>query len=349
MPELSKIISELKNYNGAPLTFMEVCGTHTASISENGIPSLLSDKIRLVSGPGCPVCVTVAEYIDVLVDYSKKENTVVVSFGDMLRVPGSNGSLKDAMASGGNVKMVYSPLELLDMVEKERDITFIFAAVGFETTAPVYAVLIEEAIKRRLTNIKLLTALKTMPKAIEFLCESDSDIDGFLAPGHVAVITGIADFIMLAEKYNLPFVVSGFEGKELIASIYALTKLVSQGTVKNLYKRAVNNNGNEAARSCVNKYFEPCDAVWRGIGLLKGSGMALKSEYSAFDAGSREIVNDSKINPACCCSDVIIGKKSPLKCPLFGMVCTPENPQGACMVSTEGSCYSYYINDRRDF
>ncbi len=349
MPELSKIISELKNYNGAPLTFMEVCGTHTASISENGIPSILSDKIRLVSGPGCPVCVTVAEYIDVLIDYSKKENTVVVSFGDMLRVPGSKGSLKDAMASGGNVKMVYSPLELLDMAEKERNITFIFAAVGFETTAPVYAVLIEEAIKRGITNIKLLTALKTMPKAIEFLCESDSDIDGFLAPGHVAVITGIADFKTLAEKYNLPFVVSGFEGKELIASIYALTKLVKQGTVKNLYKRAVNNNGNETARSSVNKYFEPCDAVWRGIGLLKGSGMALKAEYSAFDAGSREIVNDSKINPVCCCSDVIIGKKSPLKCPLFGRVCTPENPQGACMVSTEGSCYSYYINDRRDF
>jgi len=349
MPELSRIISELKNYDGAPLTFMEVCGTHTASISENGIPSILSDKISLVSGPGCPVCVTVAEYIDVLVDYSKKDNTVVVSFGDMLRVPGSNGSLKDAMASGGSVKMVYSPLELLDMAEKEQNITFVFAAVGFETTAPVYAVLIEEAIKRGLTNIKLLTALKTMPKAIEFLCESDSDIDGFLAPGHVAVITGIADFKRLAEKYNLPFVVSGFEGKELIASIYALTKLAEQGTVKNLYKRAVNNNGNEAAQRSVNKYFEPCDAVWRGIGLLKGSGMALKAEYSAFDAGSREIVNDSKIHPACCCSDVIIGKKSPLKCPLFGRVCTPENPQGACMVSTEGSCYSYYINDRRDF
>lgn len=349
MPKLSEIIDELKNYDGRPLTFMEVCGTHTASISEAGIPSMLSDKIRLISGPGCPVCVTVAEYIDVLVDYSRQENTVVVSFGDMLRVPGSKECLKDAMASGGKVKMVYSPLEMLDMAEKDKLTTYIFAAVGFETTTPIYAVLIEEAIKRNLTNIKLLTALKTMPKAIEFLCENGSKIDGFLAPGHVAVITGAKEFKSLAVKYNLPFVVSGFEGKELIASIYALAKLVGRGEVRNLYKRAVSENGNETARKSVLKYFEPCDAVWRGIGLLKGSGMALKPEYASFDAGSRDIIKDTKINPACHCSEVIIGKTSPTKCPLFGKICTPENPQGACMVSTEGSCYSYYVNDRKDF
>lgn len=349
MPELLKIIDELKNYDGRPLTFMEVCGTHTASISEAGIPSMLSDKIRLISGPGCPVCVTVAEYIDVLIDYSRQKNTVVVSFGDMLRVPGSKESLKDAMASGGKVKMVYSPLEMLDMAEKDKLTTYIFAAVGFETTTPIYAVLIEEAIKRNLTNIKLLTALKTMPKAIEFLCESGSKIDGFLAPGHVAVITGANEFKSLAEKYNLPFVVSGFEGKELIASIYALVKLAGKGVAKNLYKRAVSDCGNETAKKSVQKYFEPCDAVWRGIGILKGSGVALKSKYVLFDAGSRDIVKDNKINSACRCSEVIIGKTSPVKCPLFGKICTPESPQGACMVSTEGSCYSYYVNGRKDF
>ena len=238
---------------------------------------------------------------------------------------------------------------MLDMAEKDKLTTYIFAAVGFETTTPIYAVLIEEAIKRNLTNIKLLTALKTMPKAIEFLCENGSKIDGFLAPGHVAVITGAKEFKSLAVKYNLPFVVSGFEGKELIASIYALAKLVGRGEVRNLYKRAVSENGNETARKSVLKYFEPCDAVWRGIGLLKGSGMALKPEYASFDAGSRDIIKDTKINPACHCSEVIIGKTSPTKCSLFGKICTPENPQGACMVSTEGSCYSYYVNDRKDF
>lgn len=349
MPELKEIVNALKEYNGKPLTFMEVCGTHTAAISEAGIPSVLSDKIRLVSGPGCPVCVTVAEYIDVLIDYSFKENTAVVSFGDMLRVPGSKESLKTAMALGGRVIMVYSPLEMLEIAEKNKDITYIFAAVGFETTTPVYAMLIDEAIKRGINNIKLLTALKTMPKAIEFLCENESDINGFLAPGHVAVITGADEFKSLAEKYKLPFVVSGFSAKELIASIYALTKLTDKGVVKNFYKRAVNNNGNAAAQKAVSKYFEPCDAVWRGIGLLSSSGMALKEEYASFDAGSRNIVNDYKINPGCHCSEVIIGRKTPDKCPLFGKLCSPENPQGACMVSTEGSCYSYYVNDRKDF
>ncbi len=348
MPELKDIVNELKNYNGTQLTIMEVCGTHTAAISEAGIPSMLSEKIRLVSGPGCPVCVTVAEYIDRLIELSMTENTVVVSFGDMLRVPGSKGSLKDAMASGARVHMVYSPLEMLDFAQKNKNITFVFAAVGFETTAPIYSILIEEAIKRNIKNIKLLTALKTMPEAIEFLCENDSNINGFLAPGHVAVITGAKQFERLAEKYQLPFVVSGFEGKELIASIYALTKLNNKGVVKNLYKRAVSECGNEKAQSSVNKYFEKCDAVWRGIGLLKGSGMALRKEYACFDAGSRELISDSKINPACCCGEVITGRLSPVKCPLFGKICTPENPQGACMVSTEGSCYSYYVNDRKD-
>jgi len=347
MPELSEIIHELKHYNGKPLTFMEVCGTHTASINEAGIPSMLSDKIRLVSGPGCPVCVTVAEYIDVLIAYALKKDTAVVSFGDMLRVPGSKESLKDAMAHGGRVIMVYSPLEILELAEKNSHITYIFAAVGFETTTPVYAMLMEETIKRGLHNIKLLTALKTMPAAIEFLCENESDINGFLAPGHVAVVTGADIFHPLAEKYKLPFVVSGFSGRELIVSIYALVRLADKGVVKNLYKRAVTGSGNIAAKQAVSKYFEPCDAVWRGIGLLKNSGMALKSEYAAFDAGSRSIVNDYKINSACCCSEVIIGRKTPDQCPLFGKVCTPETPQGACMVSTEGSCYSYYVNDRK--
>ena len=340
------IINELKNYDGVPLTLMEICGTHTACISEAGIPSLLSKNIRLISGPGCPVCVTVSEYIDKLIELSHGENTTVVSFGDMLRVPGSKGSLKDAMADGGSVKMVYSPFEILKMARENSTETFVFAAVGFETTTPIYSVLLDEITQNDIKNIKFLTALKTMPQAIEFLCETDSNITGFLAPGHVAVITGANAFLPYAQKYKMPFVVSGFKANELLASIYALTKLQGRGVVKNLYKCAVTDEGNTKAQESVLKYFEPCDAVWRGIGVLKNSGMALKEEYKQFDLGSREITKDVKINPACSCGEVIIGKKSPTMCPLFRKVCTPENPQGSCMVSTEGSCYSYFINNR---
>lgn len=348
MVDLKFAVDALRNYSGKPLTLMEVCGTHTAAINENGIPSILSPKIRLISGPGCPVCVTVAEYIDRLIALSMQENTTVASFGDMLRVPGSRESLKDAKAAGGSVKMVYTPFEMLDMAQNHPQETFIFAAVGFETTTPIYALMLEEAMNRNLKNIKLLTALKTMPRAIEYLCENDHSIDGFLAPGHVAVITGADAFQPIAEKYKLPFVVSGFSGKELIAAIYALTIMQGSGRVENLYKRAVTDHSNEKAVQLVNRYFEPCDAVWRGIGLLKGSGMALKAEFSQFDAGSREIVKDSKMNPACCCGEVILGKKSPNQCPLFKRVCTPENPQGSCMVSSEGSCFTYYTNGRED-
>lgn len=336
----------LKSYDGEPLSFMEVCGTHTASISENGIPSLLSDKIKLVSGPGCPVCVTVASYIDRLCELAKGENTCVVTFGDMIRVPGSSKSLQDIRALGGRVEMVYSPFEIIDLAEKNPDTTFVFAAVGFETTTPIYAVLMDKIIDKNINNIKLLTALKTMPNAIDALCQMGCRVDGFIAPGHVSVITGANAFEPLAEKYHLPFVVSGFEGKELLASIYALVKLKGEGKVLNLYKSAVSDNGNEKAKALVDKYFEPCDAGWRGIGNIKNSGMALKEEYKKYDAGSKALVSDSMKNTHCCCGEVITGFKSPKECPLFGKVCTPENPQGACMVSNEGSCFHYFINNR---
>lgn len=344
--EIKEITRYLSEYNGEPLTFMEVCGTHTAAISENGIPSLLSDKIRLISGPGCPVCVTASGYIDRLCELALTENTCIVTFGDLMRVPSATTSLQDARSKGGRVQMVYSPFEIISLAEKEPDTTFIFAAVGFETTTPVYALLLDKIIKNNIKNIKLLTALKTMPKAIESLCEMGNKIDGFIAPGHVSVITGAKAFEPLAEKYNLPFVVSGFKGEELIAAIYALTKLNNQGKVLNLYKSAVTYNGNQKAKELVNKYLEPCDAYWRGIGKINGSGMAIKQEYIKYDAGSRDLQEDTMKNSACRCGEVITGFTSPNECPLFGKVCTPENPQGACMVSNEGSCFHYYINNR---
>lgn len=344
--DINDVLAFLKNYDGDDVYLMEVCGTHTASIAEHAIPSLISDKIHLISGPGCPVCVTVSDYVDKLVELALEGN-VIVTFGDMIRVPGSKKALKDIKSEGVDIRMVYSPVDTIELAKAEPDKTFVFAAVGFETTTPIYAVLMEEVIKQNIKNIKLLTALKTMPNVIDTLCNNDNIIDGFLAPGHVSVITGSEEFFPLAQKYNVPFVVSGFEAEEILASIYALIKLKGQGKVLNLYKSVVPTHRNEKAFELVHKYFEPYDAAWRGLGEIKNSGMALKKEYEMFDAGSRELRNDYSHQKGCKCGEIISGLKKPTDCPLYGKVCTPENPRGACMVSNEGSCFNYLINNRK--
>lgn len=343
---LEEVKEFLKGYDGEEIALMEVCGTHTAAISENGIPSLLSEKIKLVSGPGCPVCVTVAAYIDRLCELSLEKDSCVVTFGDLMRVPGSSSSLQEAKAMGGNVKMVYSPFEIINMAKENPHKQFIFAAVGFETTTPIYAVITENIINEKIKNIKLLTALKTMPAAIDKICGMPHKIDGFLAPGNVSVITGADLFKPIAEKYKIPFAVSGFKPQELLASVYALVKLRNQGKVINLYKYAVTDEGNLKAKKLVSKYFESCEACWRGLGTIADSGMALKSEYREFDAGSRKLTEDKLKNSACKCAEVITGFTAPTECPLFKVKCNPENPQGACMVSKEGSCFHYYVNNR---
>ncbi len=343
MDKFLEIADFLKNYNGKPVTLMEVCGTHTASIVENGIEDMLSSKIRLITGPGCPVCVTVSEYIDKLCSLSKKPNTCVCSFGDMIRVPSKNGCLRDAQADGGRVLMLYSPLELIDIAKKEPDTTFIFAAVGFETTTPLYALLLDQLIKQNITNVKLLTALKTMPKVIDTVLSSSDEITGMIAPGHVSAITGSDIFKDSAEKFGIPFVVAGFEGKQLLAAIWALVKLQGQGVVKNFYPEVVSSEKNAEATTLCEKYFEECDAAWRGLGKIEGSGLKIKEEFSRFDAGSFNLYNDF-IPSGCSCGKVIAGLKRPEECPLFGKVCTPTNPVGACMVSQEGSCFNHYLN-----
>lgn len=342
---IDSVIKYLKEYNGDDITIMEVCGTHTASISENAIESVISDKIHLISGPGCPVCVTVSSYVDKLCSLALEGN-VIVTFGDMIRVPGTKKALKDVKAQGCDVRMVYSPTQAIDMAKKETDKNFVFAAVGFETTTPIYAVLIQSIINQNINNLKLLTALKTMPAVINSICSGDNKIDGFLAPGHVAVLTGSEIFQKLAQKNNVPFAVSGFTGEEILASIYALVKLKGQSKAVNLYKSVVKNEGNTKASQLVNKYFEPCDSAWRGLGIIKDSGMILKSEFLKYDAGSKDLTEDYSYKNGCSCSDIIIGKKKPFQCPLFKTICTPENPKGACMVSGEGTCFNYFINDR---
>lgn len=342
MDKIKEIAGFLKNYDGEEVTLMEVCGTHTASIVENGIESMLSNKIRLITGPGCPVCVTVASYIDKLCELCLMPNTCVCSFGDMIRVKGSNRCLRDAEAEGGRILMVYSPLDLIEIAKNEPYTTFIFAAVGFETTTPLYAVLLDEIIKKNITNIKLLCALKTMPEVIDRVLSSSDNITGMIAPGHVSVITGSDIFKPFAEKYNMPFVVAGFEGEQLLLAVWALCKLRGKGVVKNLYTEAVSKDKNHTSCSLVEKYFEPCPAAWRGLGVIDNSGIRLKKEYSCFDAGSDGLYEDF-IPKGCSCHEVIIGAKKPEECPLFSKVCTPLNPVGACMVSHEGSCFNYFM------
>ena len=264
---------------------------------------------------------------------------MIVTFGDMIRVPGKKYALKDIKSQGADIRMVYSPMQALDFARHEPDKTFIFAAVGFETTTPIYALLIDRAIKDKISNIKLLTALKTMPAVVDRLCGNGADIDGFIAPGHVCAVTGAEAFLPLAEKHNIPFAVSGFEAEEILSAIYALVKTIDKGeglgTVMNLYKSVVRQERNEKAFDIVNKYFVPCSASWRGLGKIESSGLILRDEYSRFDAGSADLTADFSKSKGCMCGEIITGKKTPSECPLFKKVCTPENPMGACMVSGE--------------
>ena len=341
------ILNYLRSYDGPPMTIMEVCGSHTGAIAKAGIPSLLSKKISLISGPGCPVCVTPSAYIDRLIELAEEPGTTIVTFGDLLRVPGSLRSLNEAKADGADVRMVYSPFDTLEMAKNEPDRLFIFAAVGFETTMPVYALMIDQIIEQAIPNIRFLTSLKTMPPVIRSLClMTSARIDGFIAPGHVSVVTGSRVFEPLASEFKIPFAVAGFKGEEILQAIYVLVLSQGQGRVMNLYPSVVTREGNGEAQALIARYFEEGDAPWRGMGEIPASGLYIRSGYSRYDAGSRGLNDDNKRNKACRCDRVLIGAASPTDCPLYGKACTPLTPQGACMVSPEGSCQAWYLNNR---
>lgn len=336
----------LREYGGPSVNIMEVCGTHTAAIFKSGIRSILSPRIRLISGPGCPVCVTPAGYIDRLLEYATKPNHCVFSFGDMLKVPGSAGSLMGRRGEGAEFGMMYSPLQALEMAEKNPGVTYVVAAVGFETTAPAYALLIAEAERRSLGNIRLLTALKTILPAMETLCATEPAIDAFLCPGHVSTIIGSDAYKGLCEKYHKPMCVAGFDDEHLLAAIYEIMTQLSQGRaeVRNLYAEAVSPEGNPKAQALLERYFEGGEAPWRGIGEIPGSGLYLRPEYARFDAGSRGLSGVAAEPPGCRCADVICGRVDPSGCPHFGRKCTPQDPLGACMVSDEGACSIWFRN-----
>jgi len=336
----------LKDYDGPAVNIMEVCGTHTAAIFKTGIRSILSPKIKLISGPGCPVCVTPAAYIDKLLGYAMTPGFCVLSFGDMLRVPGSAGSLMGRRGDGAEFAMMYSPLQALELAEKNPGVMYVVAAVGFETTAPSYALLVEEADKRDLANILLLTAIKTILPAMEVLCATEPNIDAFLCPGHVSTIIGAGAYRELCEKYHKPMCVAGFGGEHLLAAIREIMAQLCQGRaeVKNLYPEAVSESGNTKAQALLDRYFESGEAIWRGMGEIPGSGLYLRDEYTRFDAGSRGLTGLAGEPPGCRCADVICGRLDPDGCPHFARDCTPQDPLGACMVSDEGACAIWYRN-----
>ncbi len=345
--DIKQIIDYLQSYDGRPVKLMEVCGTHTAAIFKNGIRSLISDKIKLISGPGCPVCVTPTAYIDKCIEYASKENYVLLTFGDMMKVPGSKGSLSEEKGNGSvNIDIMYSPFEALEKAAENPNITYVVAAVGFETTAPAYAMLVKAAKKKGISNIKLVTALKTAIPALEWICENQEDVDGFICPGHVSVITGSNVYVPLAEKYKKPFVVAGFEAEHVLAAIYRIMKQLESGAnaAENLYKNAVKEDGNTKAIDVMNAVFEEGPAMWRGLGVIENSGLYLNDEFSGYDGGSRALYEDMELPAECRCGDVIVGRINPDQCPMFGRKCSPMDPFGPCMVSSEGSCGIWYRN-----
>lgn len=341
---LEQIKLELKYYDGEPVKIMEVCGTHTASIFKHGIRSLLSPKIRLISGPGCPVCVTSSSYIDRLVEFSLQEKHCVLTFGDMMKVKGSKMSLTEAKAIGGKVKVLYSPFTALQIAAEDKQTEYVFAAVGFETTTPIYALMLKDILQKGIHNLKFMTSIKTMLPALTYICENERDIDAFLCPGHVSVITGSALYEGLAEKYKKPFVVAGFEGEHILLAIYEILRQLQERKpcVKNRYASAVTEEGNKKAVELIHTYFEADDDIWRGIGRIDGSALRLKEEYKDYDAGIRYVEVEEQLPKGCSCKEVILGRIQPTECPLFQKVCTPMNAIGPCMVSTEGACGIWY-------
>ena len=330
-------------------TLMEVCGTHTVSIARSGIKQMLPQNVQLLSGPGCPVCVTPTSDIDTILDLAMERDVIIATYGDMLRVPGSRhgDSLRRRGSEGANVKMVYSPLDAVALAEKNPDKQVVFLGVGFETTAPGTAIAVQQAQAKNLANFTVLPLLKTVKPALEALmAQPDFAVDGFLCPGHVAVITGAEHFRFLPEQYGRAAVVGGFEPMDILLSVYHLLKQLAQGkpALENEYVRAVAGGGNPLALRAVSQCFTSCDTAWRGLGMIPQSGLQLREAYRDFDAVARFGLQLGKPEKpsACQCGQVITGKCPPQSCPLFGKVCVPENPVGPCMVSGEGACAAAY-------
>jgi hydrogenase expression/formation protein HypD len=341
-----KLVAQIKKRSKKPISLMEVCGGHTMSIQKFGIPYLLPDTVKLISGPGCPVCVSSNSFIDRAITYSRLDDVIITTYGDLIRVPGSTSSLDKEKAKGADIRIVYSILDALTIAKKNRRKKVIFLGIGFETTAPGSAAGILKAQMAGLKNFFVYSSHKIMPPAMEALIDEGVKIDGYIAPGHVTTITGTSIYKNIPEKFGLGCVVSGFEPVDLLTAIMMLVEQIENKDpkVEIAYKRVVKPEGNIKAQEILDEVFELRDDWWRGLGVLPKSGLKIREKYQMHDA---EVMVPVEVEPVkewkgCICGEVLKGLKNPKECKLFGKVCTPTNPVGACMVSNEGSCHAYY-------
>jgi hydrogenase expression/formation protein HypD len=346
------LFADIRRITTKPWTIMEVCGGQTHTLIRQGIDQLLPPEIELVHGPGCPVCVTPLALIDQAIEISKRPDAILCSFGDMLRVPGSEEDLFHARAQGADVRVVYSPLDAVEVARMTPDRTVVFFAVGFETTAPANAMAVRQAKSLGVSNFALLVAHVLVPPAmLAILAAPGNRVQGFLAPGHVCTIMGWTEYEPIAQTFHVPIVVTGFEPLDLLEGIHMTIVQLEQGRaeVENQYVRSVRKDGNPFARHVVAEVFEPCDRAWRGLGVIEGSGLRLRSPYTSFDAELRfpRAGGMASESERCIAGLVLQGRAKPDGCPAFGDDCTPEHPLGAPMVSSEGACAAYFLAGRR--
>jgi hydrogenase expression/formation protein HypD len=340
------VAEKLKTLSEKEIVLMEVCGGHTMAIHRFGLNALLPPNIHLISGPGCPVCVSGQHFIDMALAYSRIPGVIITTYGDLIRVPGSNTSLEKERASGSDIRIVYSVLESLEIAKKNKDRKIVFLGIGFETTAPATAAAIVQARKEKISNFYVLSAHKIMPPVMKALVEEGVRIDGFIAPGHVTAITGTGIYESLASEYRLGVVVAGFEPSDLMQAVLMLAVQIESGNpkVEVQYQRVVHKQGNTIAQQLLSEVFVHRDDIWRGLGMIPKSGLKISEDFSSFDAEKQFSVQipDSTEPKGCICGQILRGLKTPADCSLFAKRCTPADPVGACMVSGEGTCATYY-------
>lgn len=337
---------EYRDKFGHKPAFMEVCGSHTMALAKSGVKQALIDEIELISGPGCPVCVTDQQSIDAMIALAENEDRIICTFGDMMRVPGSNQSLMDAKINGKDIRVLYSPTEAIHIAEAHPHKEVVFLGIGFETTIPLITLLVREAEKRQLTNFSVWMTTKLVEPILRYLLDTkEVNLDGFLLPGHVSMVIGKDAYQYLVDEYHIPGVITGFETAEMLSGLYKIidTLLNESAQIINNYPSVVSDKGNIHALTMLDTYLQTCDEAWRGIGMIKDSGLDLKPAYDFFNAKKRFTIKVEKPRKTKCrCGEIIRGLIVPEKCPLFAKACHPLHPIGPCMVSSEGSCAAQY-------